>query len=109
MFAKRVSNALANEHVIPDGAEDSDDHSTCVSVQGFVEERKPKIKRQDTKEKKIETQFLVHHKTEYSTLCATIAEAKYLPRTRELLNNFKELLLLDIRFVAGCDIKWQLF
>ena len=43
----------------------------------------------------------------YHDLCSKFAKCEKAPRTKPELEDFKALLLMDIRYLLGCDIEWR--
>jgi len=104
-FQTRVRMVLAEYRII---AED-EEQSTSAKVKGVIlhwKNRQPMAK-QTPSELTLELQFVENHKTQYSELSADFASISYAPKTKTALENFKELILLDLKILLGADIPWQ--
>jgi len=62
--------------------------------------------KQTTSEMTMELQFVEHHKREYLELSTDFASISFMPKSREALENMKNLVLLDLRILLGADIPW---
>ena len=65
------------------------------------------MSRQPTSEMTMDLQFLEHHKKQYLELSTDFASISFMPKSREALENIKELVLLDLKILYGADIAWS--
>jgi len=103
----RMKTMSPEERVLPINEETA----TTITQAGFVLQWKggksKPIGDQELCDMIFETQFLTHHKQRYHDLCSKFAKCEKAPRTKPELEDFKALLLLDIRYLLGCDIEWR--
>jgi len=100
----RVRVTLADYRVI---CEDESQATTAI-IKGIILNWKSRtaMARQTTSEMTMELQFLEHHKKEYLELSTDFASISFMPKSREALENMKNLVLLDLRILLGADIPW---
>ena len=105
LYQNRVRVALADYRVIPD----EEQGSTSAKIKGMVLEWKSRktLAKQEMGEMTLELQFLEHHKKQYLELSADFANNSFMPQSKTALENFKELVLLDLKILMGADIAWQ--
>jgi len=103
-FKSRVRVTLADYRVI---CEDESQATTAI-IKGIILSWKSRtaMAKQTTSEMTMELQFLEHHKKEYLELSTDFASISFMPKSREALENMKNLVLLDLRILLGADIPW---
>jgi hypothetical protein len=103
-YNSRVRVTLADYRVI---CEDENQATTAIN-KGIILNWKSRtaMAKQTTSEMTMELQFLEHHKKEYLELSADFASISFMPKSREALENMKNLVLLDLRILLGADIPW---
>ncbi len=65
------------------------------------------MSKQETSELSIELQFLDVHKREYLELSADFAKIFYMPKTKPVLANMKQLILLDLKIFLVAENPWR--
>ena len=88
-----------------------EDRGTHVTIEGFIDKwnggRSKKIADQEIVALVFDLQFLQHHKEKYLKYSVQHAKSEYSPKTKPALESFKELIVMDITFLAGCDVQWD--
>ena len=104
-FNSRIRIALAEYRIIPE----DESEATTARVKGIILSWKSRtaINKQTTSEMTMELQFLEHHKKQYLELSTDFASISFMPKSREALENMKELVLLDLKILLGADIAWS--
>ena len=101
-FQNRVRVVLADCRIIPDDEE----QGTTAKVKGVIRNWKNRtaMSKQTQSELTLELQFLETHKKQSLALAAYFASISYSPKTKTALENFKELILLDLKILLGANI-----
>jgi hypothetical protein len=105
VFETRIRVVLADYRVISQDEE----QATTVKVKGVIQQwvTRKAMNKQMPSDLTLELQFLEAHRKQYTALAADFASISYSPKSKTALENFKELILLDLKILLGADIPWQ--
>jgi len=100
VFETRLRVVLADYRVIPDDEE----QATTAKVKGVIQNwsTRKAMSKQQLSDLTLELQFLDAHKKQYASLAADFASISFSPKSKTALENFKELILLDLKIL----FKW---
>jgi hypothetical protein len=104
-FESRVSKVLHNLRI----ETEDEEHPTTVNVKGIIlkwKKREP-YNKQIPSEMSVETQFLARDKKQYLELSQDFASISFSPKSKTALENFRMLILLDLKILLGADIAWR--